>query len=98
MNVEATTDAVDHHQLAPALERCEQTLGRHPGQVVADGDYTNHASVRRRRIAEWIFMDRGRRVGNPANAMPKAAAPRFWPAPSLMMPSGTASLARREKF
>ena len=46
VNVEATTDAVDHHQLVPALERCEQTLGRHPQQVVADGDYTNHASVR----------------------------------------------------
>ncbi len=45
VNVAATTDAVDHHQLAPALERCEQTLGRHPQQVVADGDYTNHASV-----------------------------------------------------
>ena len=45
VNVEATTDAVDHHQLAPALERCKQTLGRLPEQVVADGDYTNHASV-----------------------------------------------------
>jgi len=45
VNVEATADAVDHHQLAPALERCEQTLGRHPQQIVADGDYTNHASV-----------------------------------------------------
>ena len=45
VNVEATTDAVDHRQLAPALERCEKTLGRRPGQVVADGDYTNHASV-----------------------------------------------------
>ena len=45
VNVEATTEAVDHHQLAPALDRCEQTLGRLPQQVVADGDYTNHASV-----------------------------------------------------
>jgi len=45
VNVEATTDAVDHHQLAPALERCAQTLGRHPQQMVADGDYTNHAAV-----------------------------------------------------
>ncbi len=45
VNVEATTEAVDHHQLAPALDRCEQTLGRRPEQVVADGDYTNHASV-----------------------------------------------------
>ena len=46
VNVEVTTDAVDHHQLAPALERCAQTLGRLPQQVVADGDYTNHASVK----------------------------------------------------
>jgi transposase len=45
VNVEATTEAVDHRQLAPALERCAQTLGRHPGQIVADGDYTNHGSV-----------------------------------------------------
>jgi hypothetical protein len=45
VNVEATTDAVDHHQLVPALERCEQTLGRLPQQVVGDGDYTNHASL-----------------------------------------------------
>jgi transposase len=45
VNVEATTDAVDHHPLAPALERCAQTLGRLPQQVVADGDYTHHASV-----------------------------------------------------
>jgi transposase len=45
VNVEAATDAVDHHQLAPALERCKQTLGRLPRQIVADGDYTNHASV-----------------------------------------------------
>src|SRR5580658_7902511 len=45
VNVEATTDAVDHHQLAPALKRCERTLGRQPQQVVADGDYTHHASV-----------------------------------------------------
>src|ERR1700719_4353082 len=45
VNVEATTEAVDHGQLAPALDRCEQTLGRRPRQIVADGDYTNHASV-----------------------------------------------------
>jgi transposase len=45
VNVEATPDAVDHRQLAPALDRCAQALGRHPEQVVADGDYTNHASV-----------------------------------------------------
>ncbi len=45
VNVEATTDAIDYRQLHSALERCEQKLGRAPQQVVADGDYTNHASV-----------------------------------------------------
>jgi transposase len=45
VNVDATTDAVDHHQLEPALDRCAQTLGRRPQQMVADGDYTHHASV-----------------------------------------------------
>src|SRR5208282_3752185 len=45
VNVDATTEGIDHHQLVPALERCEQTLGRLPQQVVADGGYTNHASV-----------------------------------------------------
>ena len=45
VNVEATTDAIDYRQLEPALERCRQTLECRPQQVVADGDYTNHASV-----------------------------------------------------
>jgi hypothetical protein len=45
VNVEATTDAIDYRQLEPAIERCQQTLGRKPQQLVADGDYTNHASV-----------------------------------------------------
>jgi transposase len=45
VNVEATTDAIDYRQLKPALERCVTRLRRTPKQVVADGDYTNHASV-----------------------------------------------------
>jgi hypothetical protein len=45
VNVEATTDAIDYRQMKPALERCETKLGRKPKQIVADGDYTNHASV-----------------------------------------------------
>jgi hypothetical protein len=45
VNVEATTDAIDYRQLEPALKRCEQTLGL-PRQLVADGDYTNHSSVK----------------------------------------------------
>jgi hypothetical protein len=45
VNVEATTDAIDYRQLDSALERCQEELGCQPQQVVADGDYTNHASV-----------------------------------------------------
>ena len=45
VNVEATTDAIDYRQMEPALERCEETLGL-PRQLVADGDYTNHTSVK----------------------------------------------------
>src|SRR6202166_2815691 len=45
VNVDATTDAIDYRQLQPALERCERALGQKPKQIVADGDYTNHASV-----------------------------------------------------
>jgi hypothetical protein len=45
VNVEASIDAIDYRQLGPAIERCETMLGRKPKQIVADGDYTNHASV-----------------------------------------------------
>jgi hypothetical protein len=45
VNVDATTDAIDYRQMQPALERCVKTLGQKPKQIVADGDYTNHASV-----------------------------------------------------
>jgi hypothetical protein len=45
VNVEATTDAIDYRQLQSALQRCKATLGQLPKQIVADGDYTNHASV-----------------------------------------------------
>ena len=45
VNVEATTDAIDYRQVKPALDRCETTLGCLPKQLIADGDYTNHASV-----------------------------------------------------
>lgn len=45
VNVEATTDAIDYRQMEPALQRCEKTVGL-PRQLVADGDYTNHTSVK----------------------------------------------------
>lgn len=45
VNVEATTDAIDYRQVDAALKRCEEQLGILPAELVADGDYTNHASV-----------------------------------------------------
>ena len=42
---ETSTDAIDYRQLQPALERCHSTLGETPKQILADGNYTNHASV-----------------------------------------------------
>jgi transposase len=45
VNVEATTDAIDYRQLDAALKRCQEKVGGLPQQVIADGDYTNHASV-----------------------------------------------------
>ena len=45
VNVEATTEAIDYRQLKPALERCATKLGPTPKQILADGDYTNQASV-----------------------------------------------------
>jgi hypothetical protein len=51
VNVDATTDAIDYRQMQPALERCETTLGQKPKQIVADGDYTNHASVQAAALA-----------------------------------------------
>jgi len=83
VNVEATTDAIDYRQLQPALERCERTLGQKPKQIVADGDYTNHASVQAAAACgvdfygswqeSWKPVERdaqGRRAGFLANAFP----------------------------
>lgn len=35
----------DHHQLKPAIERIQAACGRTPTQLLADGDFTNNASV-----------------------------------------------------
>ena len=45
VNTEATTDAIDYRQADAALKRCQEKLGVLPRQLVADGDYTNHASL-----------------------------------------------------
>lgn len=45
VGIAVTTDAIDYRQLEPALDRVCATHGRYPAEVLADGDYTNHASV-----------------------------------------------------
>jgi transposase len=55
VNVEATTDAIDYRQLEPALNRCQQTVDCLPKQIVADGDYTNHASVQAAEVSKVDF-------------------------------------------
>ena len=41
----ATSAVNDRHQLAPAMDRVEETFQRKPEQAVADGDYTTNRSV-----------------------------------------------------
>ncbi len=53
--MEATTDAIDYRQLEPALDRSQTALGSLPKQIVADGDYTNHSSVKTAETAGVSF-------------------------------------------
>jgi transposase len=64
VNVEATTDAIDYRQLEPALSRCQETMASLPKQIVADGDYTNHASVKAAEASKVDFMVPGMIVGS----------------------------------
>jgi hypothetical protein len=45
VNVEATTERSITASYNRRSDRCEGTLGKKPKQIVADGDYSNHASV-----------------------------------------------------
>jgi transposase len=46
VGLEVVTEANDSAQMAPALQRCLLQHGQYPQQIIADGDYTNHASVK----------------------------------------------------
>jgi len=77
VNVEATTDAIDYRQLAPALDRCETTLGRLPKQIVADGDYTNHASVKAAETAGVDFYGSWKETWKPEQRDAHGRTPAF---------------------
>ena len=76
VNVEATTDAIDHRQLAPALNRCEQTWEPHRTDR---GRWRLHQSCLGAGRGELgvDFYGSWQESWNPANTTPKAAAPRF---------------------
>ena len=44
-DIEVVQDPQDAQQLAPAVDRLQETFGSYPGQLLADGSYTNHESV-----------------------------------------------------
>lgn len=44
-DVEVVNDPQDGHQIAPAMDRLLERNGSYPRQVLADGGYTNNASV-----------------------------------------------------
>jgi hypothetical protein len=97
VNVEATTDAIDYRQMEPALNRCLETLGCRPQQIVADGDYTNHASVQAAATCGVDFYAPGRRAGNRVSATHKDVVRHFRPVLSPTMPSWIALLAPSDK-
>jgi transposase len=77
VNVEATTDAIDYRQLEPALDRCQTTLGSLPKQIVADGDYTNHASVKAAETAEVNFYGSWQEAWKPVERDAPGRGPAF---------------------
>ena len=44
-DIEVIRDPQDAQQLGPAVERLRETLGAYPGQMLADGGYTNNESI-----------------------------------------------------
>jgi transposase len=76
VNVEATTDAIDYRQLKPALDRCQTTLGL-PKQIVADGDYTNHASVKAAEAAGVNFYGSWQDTWKPVERDAHGRSPAF---------------------
>jgi transposase len=44
-DLEVVSDPQDGHQIAPAMDRLRKRNGRYPPQCLADGGYTNNASV-----------------------------------------------------
>jgi transposase len=77
VNVEATTDAIDYRQLEPALDRCQTTLGRLPKQIVADGDYTNHTSVKAAETAGVDFYGSWQETWKPTEHDAHGRGPAF---------------------
>ena len=97
INVEATTDATDYRQLEPALDRCKTTLGRLPKQIVADGDFTNHTSVKAAETAGVSFYGSWQETWRPTDYDACGRGPAFIASALPMMLSGTFIFVRLER-
>jgi len=96
VNVEATTDAIDYRQLQPALERCEERWDRSRSRSWPMATTPITRRCKRRPLAGWTSMDRGKIAGSRSNTMRKAAAPSSWPARSLRCKTGLLYLSCRK--
>ena len=97
VNVQATTDAIDYRQLEPALNRCVQSVGRRPRQMVADGDYTNHASVQAAALCGVDFYGSWQDSWRPVERDAQGRSGPFLASAFPYMPSRIASPARLDK-
>ena len=79
IDVDATNAVNDSEQLVPAMERLEQTFGRKPNQVIADGDYTNYKSVAAMADIKIDFYGSWKKIGNKSKFGWRGLSEAFYP-------------------
>ena len=77
VDVAVTKQPTDVDQLAPALERVESTTGKLPGEILADGSYTNRKSIIEAADKEVSFIGSWGEMAE--NKPGKGIDPRFAP-------------------
>jgi transposase len=77
--VDVTNAVNDSEQLVPAMERLEQTFGRMPSQVIADGDYTNYQSVAAMAELKIDFYGSWKKIGKKSKFGWRGLSEAFYP-------------------
>ncbi len=77
--VDVTNAVNDSEQLVPAMERLEQTFGRKPSQVIADGDYTNYQSVAAMADLKIDFYGSWKKIGTKSKFGWRGISEAFYP-------------------